>query len=72
MEKELKMSDPEDRRKRELLRAQVHEILAALTPEEAQALRKRFRIDLSKSDSVSGDADMDALLSEMAAMKNKH
>ncbi len=65
------MGDPGERRKRELLRAKVHEILAALTPEEAQDLRKRFRIDVSKDGSVSGDADMDALIREMAAIKKK-
>jgi DNA-directed RNA polymerase sigma subunit (sigma70/sigma32) len=66
------MSDTEEKRKRDLLRAEVLEVLARLTPGEAKALRKRFGIDLDKTSALPEDADVDALLRELAATKKKH
>lgn len=49
---------------------EIRALLAALTPEEAQALRARFHLDRDVA-ADRGDADLHALALQLAALKNK-
>ena len=48
---------------------EIRAVLAALTPEEAQALRARFQLD--RDGSEKDDAALHAIALQLAALKNK-
>jgi DNA-directed RNA polymerase sigma subunit (sigma70/sigma32) len=55
----------------EAIRKDVHSLLAALTPQEAKALRARFGIDEANRVADDEDGTLRALARELAMLKKK-
>ena len=49
---------------------EIRAVLAALTPEEAQALRARFRLDRDAAGDKN-ETELEAIALQLAAFKNK-
>jgi DNA-directed RNA polymerase sigma subunit (sigma70/sigma32) len=68
--KERQMSDRKDK-SMEAIRKEVHTLLANLTPQEAKALRARFKIDLADERPDEAERQLQDLARELARLKKK-